>query len=180
MRKKAELEKRFETDGVAAAGSDDSDMDDEDKIAEQEEAGKLPLELYVARLGQERVLGIIWAVMHLPLLELSGSTAKTKGQRDLCQINALEQCAPSHTVPLPCRLWQGREACQNNCWRCNWLSEEPAHPRRYSQVPAQLGSKFCTLRSQIAVHAGGSRAIQRSSSEGICWRQLCAAEWRLS
>ena len=54
MRKKAELEKRFETDGVAAAGSDDSDVDDEDKIAEQEEAGKLPLELHVPILGKPR------------------------------------------------------------------------------------------------------------------------------
>ena len=45
MRKKAELEKRFETDGAATAGSDDSDVDDEDKIAEQEEAGEFTPEL---------------------------------------------------------------------------------------------------------------------------------------
>ena len=40
MRKKAELEKRFEKNGDAGADSDDSDMEDEDKIAEQEEAGE--------------------------------------------------------------------------------------------------------------------------------------------
>lgn len=39
MRKKAELQKRFEKNGDAGAGSDDSDVEDEDKIAEQEEAG---------------------------------------------------------------------------------------------------------------------------------------------
>ena len=36
-----ELEKRFEKNGDAGAGSDDSDVDDEEKIAEQEEAGDL-------------------------------------------------------------------------------------------------------------------------------------------
>ena len=39
MRKKAELQKRFEKNGDAGAESDDSDVEDEDKIAEQEEAG---------------------------------------------------------------------------------------------------------------------------------------------
>lgn len=52
MRKKAELEKRFETDGAAAAGSDDSDVDDEDKIAEQEEAGELKPELQLHGMSQ--------------------------------------------------------------------------------------------------------------------------------
>ncbi|CAL5219695.1 g1583 [Coccomyxa viridis] len=51
MRKKAELEKRFETDGAAAAGSDDSDLEDEDKIAEQEEAGFGKVEKRVRTTG---------------------------------------------------------------------------------------------------------------------------------
>lgn len=37
MRKKQELEKRFRPDGEGS--SEDSDVDDEDKITEQEEAG---------------------------------------------------------------------------------------------------------------------------------------------
>ena len=37
MRKKAELEKRFGVDGEVDSG--DSDLEDEDKITEQEEAG---------------------------------------------------------------------------------------------------------------------------------------------
>lgn len=40
MRKKAELEKRFGVDGEASSG--DSDLEDEDKITEQEEAGAPP------------------------------------------------------------------------------------------------------------------------------------------
>ena len=52
MRKKAELEKRFETNGDAAAGSDDSDMEDEDKIAEQEEAGEFRIDLHMPSVCQ--------------------------------------------------------------------------------------------------------------------------------
>ena len=40
MRKKAELEKRFGVDGEVDSG--DSDLEDEDKITEQEEAGAPP------------------------------------------------------------------------------------------------------------------------------------------
>ena len=87
MRKKAELEKRFETDGAAAAGSDDSDLEDEDKIAEQEEAGKLRPDV------------------HLP--SLKGCLEHVKADTHLRQFwrEACELSVPSHPVLLLRRLW---------------------------------------------------------------------------
>ena len=56
MRKKAELEKRFEKNGDAGAGSDDSDVEDEDKIAEQEEAGE---QLHHLSCRDRRLRGVV-------------------------------------------------------------------------------------------------------------------------
>ncbi len=95
MRKKAELEKRFEVDGAAAAGSDDSDVDDEDKIAEQEEAGKLLHDVYLPSCERK------------PATHECGHAAASAEQitEEHCEPLLQSLCFCSHPALLLRRLW---------------------------------------------------------------------------